>query len=215
MPRGELTPGQRLLLRRLRESLLGSQFYLTGGTALSSFFLHHRLSLDLDLFSREPFDAKKVVRFVNEVADGPVVAARAQDRYVFTVPIGEERVRVEFVHYDYDCVSPPLDDPEGVPVDSERDILANKLSAIVERTESKDFVDLYFLLHRPGMSLAQGMEDCQKKFGWPGLQYLLQTAFMRVPGLPDWPVTEPPVAREVVAAYFRELAASLFRPEEG
>jgi hypothetical protein len=79
-------------------------------------------------------------------------------------------------------------------VDSLRDLLANKLSAIIERTEGKDFADLHFLLRQPGLDLETGMTDAQTKFGWPAIRYLLQTAFLRIDRLEAWPETTPPVS---------------------
>ena len=56
---GSLSHAQELFLDRLGESDLAEIFYLTGGTALSAFYLHHRESEDLDFFSREPFRANE------------------------------------------------------------------------------------------------------------------------------------------------------------
>src|SRR6266567_2083694 len=47
-----LTPNQQLFLDAIAENkILTKQYYLTGGTALSEFYLQHSLSEDLDLFS--------------------------------------------------------------------------------------------------------------------------------------------------------------------
>ena len=37
----------------LAEPTVAQHFFLTGGTALSVFYLHHRYSNDLDLFTRD------------------------------------------------------------------------------------------------------------------------------------------------------------------
>ena len=38
-------------------------FYLTGGTALAEFYLHHRYSEDLDFFSENEVDARGIFVF--------------------------------------------------------------------------------------------------------------------------------------------------------
>ncbi|MCJ7684760.1 MAG: nucleotidyl transferase AbiEii/AbiGii toxin family protein, partial [Desulfobacteraceae bacterium] len=48
-----LTPNQADFLLEFAKSELKDVFRLTGGTALSAFFLEHRLSEDLDFFSAE------------------------------------------------------------------------------------------------------------------------------------------------------------------
>jgi hypothetical protein len=208
---GDLNDAQRVFLERFCETDLADAFYLTGGTALSTFYLHHRDSLDLDLFSRRPFDAKAIIRFINAISEGAITPHRVHDRYEFTVPLQGSALRVEFVHYDFDPVAKSDVRYLCVGVDSLRDILANKLSAIIERTEPKDYVDVFFLLSRPELSLTIGMEDCQKKFGWPGLNQVLQTSFLRVGALPDLPVTHPAVSTDELQTFFRDLAKTLVR----
>ena len=44
-------------------------FYLTGGTALSIFYLHHRLSEDLDFFSEEDFHNELIFTFVKSLTN--------------------------------------------------------------------------------------------------------------------------------------------------
>jgi predicted nucleotidyltransferase component of viral defense system len=210
---GELTPGQRLLLDRLGDSELADDFYFTGGTALAAHYLHHRTSLDLDFFSRRSFDPKRIVRLLTEVAEDPLVPRRVQDRYEFTVPVAGERLRVEFVHYDFDRLSVTGLRHGRLQVDSLRDLFANKLSAIVERTEGKDFADLFFLLERPDIDLDAGIADAEAKFGWPALRYLLQAAFLRVERLAAWPETAPPVTLAEARAFFRDRARQLITLE--
>lgn len=205
----DLTPAQREVLDRLSDSPLAEQFYFTGGSALSAYYLHHRRSLDLDLFSRRPFDPKQVIRFLSSVTDEPLVPRRTQDRYEFTVPLRGERLRVEFVHYDFDPIADSGMRHGHLRVDSLRDMLANKLSAIVERTEGKDFADVYFLLQRDLPTLATGIADCHAKFGWPGLPHLLQLAFLRAERIAAWPETDPLLDPATVGAFFRDLSRQL------
>lgn len=212
--RGELTLAQKRLLDRLVESDLVERFYLSGGTALASFHLHHRDSDDLDLFTRDPLDTRAVVRLVNSVADEPPAPRRVYDRLGFIASVSGQPLRVEFVHYDFDPLEPPQPRHGPLRVDGLRDILANKLSAMVERVEPKDYADVFFILRQPGFSLERGMEDCRRKFGWPGLASLLQTAFLRSEQFKGWVETDPPVSLEEARRFFRELARSLIQLDE-
>lgn len=210
---GELSPGQKRVLDALAASELRETFYLSGGTALAAFHLHHRTSEDLDLFAREPFDSKRVLSFVASIADEPPTMRRIHERLGFIAKVGDETLKLEFVHYEYDCVEPPALRYDAIKVDGLRDILANKLSAVVERTDPKDYADILLLLRRDGLSLEQGMADCHRKFGWPGLRYLLETAFLRVENLRAWPVLEPPVSLEEAKEFFRGLARELVKKD--
>lgn len=211
MAAGELTRAQRAFLDHLLGSRLADSFYLSDGTALSAFHLHHRRSDDLDLFSREPFDGKAVVGLVNAVAEGEPVPRRIHDRLGFIVRLSGEPLRVEFVHYDFEWIEEPAARYGRLRVDGLRDILANKLSAIVERTDAKDYADLLHILRRSSLTLEQGIDDCRAKFGWPGLDRLLQTALLRVDELPAWPDTEPPTTLGEARAFFREAVEDLVR----
>ena len=214
MAGAELTAAQRSFLDRLCESKLTDTFYLSGGTALSAFHAHHRLSEDLDFFSRDPFDAGPVLRLIHAVADAPPAVRRIHLRLGFLLKLEREPLKVEFVHYDHDCIEPPRPRYGCLRVDGLRDILANKLSTIVERTEPKDYADLAVMLSRLGQSLDQGIEDCRRKFGWPGLEYLLQAALLRAETLTGWPTIEPPMLLTEAQSLFRHLARSLIRLDE-
>lgn len=48
---GMLTPLQAAFLDRFFATEIGPLFFLTGGTALAAFHLHHRVSVDIDLFT--------------------------------------------------------------------------------------------------------------------------------------------------------------------
>ncbi len=52
--KGLLSAGQRRFLRLFSKTPDSTHFYLTGGTALAEFYLGHRYSFDLDLFTGEP-----------------------------------------------------------------------------------------------------------------------------------------------------------------
>jgi hypothetical protein len=62
-----LTPQQEQLLDlALKEQYFLNTFYLSGGTALSTWYLHHRESYDLDFFSIVPFDYDRIIRWFRQ-----------------------------------------------------------------------------------------------------------------------------------------------------
>ena len=63
-----LTPLQRKLLRAIGKSPLRDEFFLTGGTALAVLYLHHRYSVDLDLFTENPAAVVQVPPTMEEIA---------------------------------------------------------------------------------------------------------------------------------------------------
>ena len=64
----QLTPFQHQIIRAISKSPLQNQFYLTGGTALSVFYLHHRYSLDLEFFTADPTSVSRVPAIIKKIA---------------------------------------------------------------------------------------------------------------------------------------------------
>jgi len=65
MAKSLLSVNQKIFLDFFsKHKLLFNSFYLTGGTALSEFYLNHRYSEDLDFFSEREFEIKDVTLFI-------------------------------------------------------------------------------------------------------------------------------------------------------
>lgn len=124
-------------------------FFLTGGTALSAFYLQHRYSEDLDLFTldsdafdRVPLYAAATGTRLN-AAVASLQTAPHFHRYRFSR--NEESVIVDFVKEIVPQISQAKNKFEGIVVDTLDDIVANKICTVVSRAEIKDYIDLYFL----------------------------------------------------------------------
>ena len=209
-----LSLGQRAVLAAIEASELADLFYFSGGSALQAAYLRHRTSLDLDFFSRNPVRTDRVLAVFRDASLPVSDLSRVHDRLEMTVAVGDESVRVEFVHYAFDRVAGAEAHFGRVEIDSRRDMLANKLSALIDRFEPKDYADTLLLL-RDGLSLDQAVADCRMKFGWPALEHLLQQAFARSARLAHWPALAVDLTLEDAKAAFRELARDLIRlPDE-
>lgn len=144
------------LIQRLmaEEELQG--FKLVGGTALA-LMLGHRLSIDIDLFSDQPFNAKAVA---DSLSSRYQINNLETDLNTFTCFI--EDVKVDCMAHRYPWIGSEVS-LEGVRMASIEDIAAMKLNAIViNGSRWKDFADVYELLeHR---SLAQMLNYYEMKY---------------------------------------------------
>lgn len=161
-----LTPRQKKLLEFFAHSKLAKQYYLTGGTALAAFHLKHRLSEDLDFFAKTAAPLETVEEFCLDATaklglKTPTLT-RLYDRRIFIFPTETEGLKIEFTEYPYNQLN-PMATIGGVNVDSLRDIAANKIMAIFDRFEPKDYVDLAILLEN--FPLKKMIGDAQRKFG--------------------------------------------------
>lgn len=141
-----LTDFQNQVLRELfLDEWFRRYFYLTGGTALSEYYLHHRYSDDLDFFSHDidikPFLGliKKIGKKLNQKIQ-PITTAPSFMRFT----IGDN-LKIDVVgDVGFRVGVPELID--GMMIDSIKNLAVNKVGAILGRLDAKDYVDLYFLL---------------------------------------------------------------------
>lgn len=116
------------------------QFRLVGGTALS-LLLGHRASIDLDLFTDEPFDSD-LINFKLSGNFQFFSKERTSPRLLFTYI---NNVKVDFVH-TFEKFTFASNNIEGIRFASLEEIIALKLNAIAGRGAKKDFWDLHELL---------------------------------------------------------------------
>lgn len=142
-------------------------FYLVGGTALALQF-GHRLSVDLDMFTTEPFDQELVLTDLRDYIGGIVTDNRNKIGLRLTV----QNIKVDLVTYQYPLIREPVT-IAGVRMFALEDIAAMKLSAITNRGAKKDFYDLFTLINR--YSFAQLCEWYGQKFPDTSLFMMLKS----------------------------------------
>lgn len=142
-------------LTRLQRELLSAffaherGFFLTGGAALAGFYLHHRETDDLDLFTHEGEAFERgahALRAAAERVSGQLGIRQDSPgfrRYVVTR--GDEAVVVDLVWERVPSAFPEKQERAGVRIDPIEEILVNKLTAVLSRAEERDVVDLLFL----------------------------------------------------------------------
>ena len=208
-----LTPFQKKIIRKIADSPLQQEFHLTGGTALAEFYLQHRYSLDLDFFTADPNAVGRVSAVMDEIAD------RLNAQVTYTRTLGSflqcffesaegERVQVDFAQDSPYRLQPlETDKSLGVQVESLTDIACNKLSALFDRAEPKDFVDVFFICQEV-MPFEELVEKARKKH--PGMDdYWLAVALQRVDQIELLPRMIKPVDIEKMKRFFLEQAAKL------
>lgn len=144
---GYASPAQKSVLAALsRDPIVEDVFFLTGGTALSVFYLGHRVSDDIDLFTREPLDLAAVTDIVLRPWDGEIIVVARESSFV---SVFIRTVKVDFVVDPLaELEERPVADLESggcLTVDFLEAIAANKLTTLLGRVEPKDFIDFYFL----------------------------------------------------------------------
>jgi predicted nucleotidyltransferase component of viral defense system len=147
-----LTPLQKNFLHKFSAGPYQKSFFLTGGTALAAFYLYHRLSEDLDFFTEDQSSFHGILDWIEKTAGEMrlrVEIRRHADSFIdcyFESQDGGEFLKVDFaLDAPFRFEKLVLNTEFNVYVDNLTDISCNKLSALFDRAEAKDFVDLYFL----------------------------------------------------------------------
>ena len=159
-PRIDVLPEhQRAVWRRL--SVLPADAVLYGGTALA-LRLGHRTSVDFDFFLPRSFRPGELGREISDLGRTET-AMTADDTLVVRVEgvmIGLFGVRLPAV------AAPDVAADTGLPVASLIDIGATKLKAVLDRSESKDYLDIAALLEA-GLDLGDLLGAARSVFGEP------------------------------------------------
>ena len=135
------------LIKKLSKDEFLQDFTLVGGTALA-LQIGHRISVDIDLFSKKSFNSKEVAEHLqkNYPTEGMLTAKEVNNVAGFI-----SDVKVTFITHPYKDVLPPILD-NGIRMASLDDIAAMKIHAIHNNgTRYKDFVDIYHLLEHRSM----------------------------------------------------------------
>jgi len=170
------------------------RFFLTGGSALGLFYLDHRRSYDLDLFTNEDVDGKEIQNLVHRVAksiSAEYLAVRTTpDFRRFKLTRNEEREIIDVVVDRTPQLDSKKNSFDHIRVDTLREITANKLTALLSRTEIKDVVDLYFL-EKAGRDLLASIPDAQAKdAGWEPAVVAMLLDGLSVQDTPAWMIRE-------------------------
>ena len=215
-----LTKGQRAILQCVSTVPGQEQFYLTGGTALAYFYLQHRQSHDLDLFTTTE---ELIIPWSHQLeaalhARG-MTTERRRGVASFVELVVQEGPAMTLVQLALDAAcrfEPTKTFPEfpRLQVDSLADLAANKLLALFGRAMLRDFLDVYALVHHGGFSPEALMAQAQRKD--PGFDvYWLGVALERITAFndtaPEWRMLVKPVMCQEVQAFYRRWRADIMR----
>jgi predicted nucleotidyltransferase component of viral defense system len=216
-----LTPLQKQVLVTLFEHDLADRgYYLTGGTALSAFYLQHRYSDDLDFFTRKRGLLEEDFRHCSAILASIGIVVASQDitedyARLFVYPGDQEdtMLKIEFAR-DVPAMMAPPEIQGRIIVDSFEDIAVNKVCTILSRTESKDFCDLFFILHESNYELDYLINRAREKEAALDEEYGVldfSTNLLTVKQLQLLPRMIKPLTLEELRTYFVPIAEDFIR----
>lgn len=144
------------LLKRFMEDNEFKEFALVGGTALS-LLLGHRISIDIDLFSENPFSQ-------DQLADYLRINYRFEPDFIANNTLKGEihGIKLDILSHQYKWID-SFFISENIRLAGLKDLAAMKLNAVSGNgTRLKDFIDIAFLSTK--MSFTKMLESYQIKY---------------------------------------------------
>ncbi|MDP3899723.1 MAG: nucleotidyl transferase AbiEii/AbiGii toxin family protein [bacterium] len=186
-----LTEHQQKLLQVIStDETISKFFYLTGGTALAEFYLHHRLSEDLDFFSETEFEPQSVYTFLKSIQKKTgirkIVFEQSFNRNLFFVHLPREIIKTEFTYFPF----PRIEKKKKInklAIDSLLDIAVNKIFTIYQQPRSRDFIDVYCILQKKPYAIRDLIKKAKIKFDWHVDPIQLGSRFLQARTLKDYP----------------------------
>lgn len=197
----------------LKNSDILKNFYLSGGTALSSWYLHHRESYDLDFFTDRPFDGEKIAQWIkqNEKQLDYQMLAVDDDFGFYTFMFRYQdntRFKVDFSHYTSRRLTKGVY-WKGLEIDSMYEIAVNKVHTIRTRPRERDYIDLYCILKQTNWTIDKLLTDADRKFEIT--TDILQVAknFLKAAEITDFPKMLVPFDKKEMQKFYEHLTKTL------
>ena len=130
-----------------------------------------------------------------------------EDTYIFLLEFSKNQtVKLDINFYPFKPLKKYLV-IDGIKINSKFDIAVNKLLTISQRTEVKDFVDLYFLLKE--FTLWDLMDGVKVKFGFKTDPVFVASDFLKVDGFEFMPEMIKPLTLKELKEFFKEKAKQI------
>lgn len=206
-----LTNFQKEVLDKLSQNkFLTDNYYFSGGTVLSEFYLHHRLSEDFDFFTDQEIE-QDTIR-ANLEPDFKKIGIESLDYQevtstkIFFLKRGQrETIKTEFNFWAFERLE------KGkkfnlLAIDSLLDIAVNKLHTLLSRKKARDFVDFYFICKTHDYTLETLQENLKKKYDWIVDPLYLAARLLEVKNVTDYPRMIKNFSKQALLDFYLTLA---------
>ena len=166
------------------------EFYLTGGTCLSRFYVEKRYSDDLDFFTnqspRYSFAMRNIKKALKEKFQ-LTVEVESKDFTRFKI---DDLLQVDFVNDISFRYKEPVVSEENYLIDTIENILSNKLTAAVGRDNPKDIFDIYLIWKFYKINWKEILEAAHQKAGFTDEELIIRLKSFPVSLLQNIKITD-------------------------
>jgi predicted nucleotidyltransferase component of viral defense system len=151
-----------------------NEFYLTGGTCLSRFYLEKRYSDDLDFFtnssSRYSFAVKNIK---NELIKYFDIKVEVDSKDFIRLRVNE-LLQLDFVNDISSRYKDVIVTKDNIIIDNINNILSNKITAVIGRDNPKDIFDIYLIAKNYDFLWKDILESAHEKAGFSDDELLVR-----------------------------------------
>ena len=210
-----LTNHQKKVLELIsQEDYFTKRFYLAGGTALAEFYLQHRLSEDLDLFTeKQEVNPIHIIRFFENSAK-KLNVKKIETKKVFGLHTlflhfqDQEVLKVDFNYYPFPRIEKGMKF-KNLEIESIYDIGVDKVHTVVVKPRARDFIDIFFITKEKKYSFEELLLQAKAKFDWDISLMELGARFVEGSKMTDFPRMVKPINHQEWQNFFIEEAKKL------
>lgn len=199
-----------------KDEQITKNFYFTGGTVLSEFYLKHRLSEDIDLFSEyAEVDPQVPEAFLRKISKKLGIKEFKVSQFLGLVSFilvfqDGETLKVDFNYYPFPRINKGKK-YKNLDIDSLYDIAVNKVHTLFMKPRARDYIDLYSIMTtQKDYTLDKLILDAKAKFDWDIDRLNLASQFIRVKEFKiDYPKMLIPFSANQMQEFFVEEARKL------
>lgn len=220
MAREILSPAQKKFISLFSENKgLKEKFYLTGGTTLSAYYLHHRYSEDLDFFSISQIEILALNVFLKEIKSAlnikKIDFQQSFNRNIYFLHTEKEILKTEFTYFPFEHIE-KLAKKGNIYIDSVIDIAVNKVFTIYQTPRARDFIDLYCIFKKyKSLSLQKLLKMARAKFDSVIDPIQLGTQLLQAQNMQDLPRMFQKIEHQNWRAFFlneaKNISDSIFK----
>ena len=150
------------------------EFYLTGGTCLSRFYIDKRYSDDLDFFANQSPRFNFAVKNIKQVLQSKFdlsVEVESKDFIRFKI---NDLLQIDFVNDIAFRYKDVVVNKDGFLLDNIENILSNKITAVVGRDNPKDIFDIYLISKFYKFDWNEILDSAHKKAGFSDEELIIR-----------------------------------------
>jgi len=209
-----LTVFQNKFLKAFFDTHLKNDFFLTGGTALAEFYLQHRLSDDIDLFTinqKLSFDQAnaELLKIINSFGAKIEHQVLGPSFIQYILRIKNSSLKIDVVKDTLPHFG-TVKEVNEIRVDSLENISVGKLLALFGRGDAKDFIDLYFLLKIEKKITLEEIFSMAKKKDFGLEEFYLADMMTKVSQIKHFPKTIKPFDKKDLVNFYLGLSKKIF-----